>query len=89
ALWGEKCVLGWRCYPLIHTIHKERKKEAKKERKAATTTSTFLFDATGRDRTYDLNIFPCNKLSIGEETNRTGLFPLCDERRHLRAVKWG
>ena len=47
ALWGEKCVLGWRCYPLIHTIHKERKKEAKKERKAATTTSTFLFDATG------------------------------------------
>lgn len=35
-----------RSYPLIHTIHKERKKEAKKERKAATTTSTFLFDAT-------------------------------------------
>jgi len=51
-------------YPLIHIIHKERKKEAKKERKATATTNPMLHFYFGKNVTF-LNwldttpLFPC------------------------------
>jgi len=39
-------------YPLIHIIHKERKKEAKKERKATATTNHMLHFYFGKNVTF-------------------------------------
>jgi len=39
-------------YPLIHNIHKERKKEAKKERKATATTNHMLHFYFGKNVTF-------------------------------------